>query len=145
MTTLQSFADLAGSEQGLAVVSTLRADQSIQSSVVNVGVMGHPVTGVDVAAFVTYGKVKLANLRIRPRLAVSVRSGWRWATLEGTSEIIGPDDPHPALDADAGRLLLREIFTAAGGTHEDWDEYDRVMARERRAAVLVRPERIYGS
>ena len=145
MTTLQSFADLAGSEQGLAVVSTLRADQSIQSSVVNIGVMGHPVTGVDVAAFVTYGKVKLANLRIRPRLAVSVRSGWRWATLEGTSEIIGPDDPHPALDADAGRLLLREIFTAAGGTHEDWDEYDRVMARERRAAVLVRPERIYGS
>lgn len=31
--------------------------------------------------------------------------------------------------------------SAAGGTHEDFDEYDRVMAAERRAAVLVRPTR----
>ena len=38
-----------------------------------------------------------------------------------------------------------EIFTAAGGTHDDFDEYDRVMAEERRVAVLVEPERVYGS
>ena len=37
------------------------------------------------------------------------------------------------------RLLLREIFTAAGGTHEDFDVYDRVMAAERRAAVADHP------
>jgi hypothetical protein len=42
-------------------------------------------------------------------------------------------------------VLLREIFTAAGGTHDDWDTYDRVMAEERRVAVLVTPERVYGS
>jgi hypothetical protein len=36
------------------------------------------------------------------------------------------------------------VFVAAGGTHDDWDEYDRVMAEERRAAVLVTPTRIYG-
>ena len=41
------------------------------------------------------------------------------------------------------RLLLREIFTACGGTHDDWDTYDRVMAEERRTAVLVAPERVY--
>ncbi|GLX97170.1 TIGR03618 family F420-dependent PPOX class oxidoreductase [Herbidospora sp. NBRC 101105] len=145
MTTLPDFADLARREQGLGVVSTLRADQSIHSSVVNVAVMSHPLTGADVVAFVTYGKVKLANLRTRPRLAVSVRSGWRWATLEGTAEIVGPDDPHPAFDADGTRMLLREIYVAAGGTHDDWTEYDTVMAAERRAAVLVRPERIYGN
>lgn len=29
-------------------------------------------------------------------------------------------------------LLLRAIFTAAGGHHDDFDEYDRVMATERR-------------
>jgi hypothetical protein len=39
----------------------------------------------------------------------------------------------------------REIFTAARGTHEDFDEYDQVMAEERRVAVLVEPERVYGS
>lgn len=73
-----------------------------------------------------------------------VRSGWNWLTVEGDAEIIGPDDPHPALDADGTRLLLRQIFTAAGGTHDDWDEYDRVMTADRRAAVMVRPERVYG-
>ena len=35
--------------------------------------------------------------------------------------------------------LLRDVFTAAGGVHEDWDEYDRVMAAERRAAVFIHP------
>ncbi|MCF3960638.1 TIGR03618 family F420-dependent PPOX class oxidoreductase [Streptomyces fuscigenes] len=144
MTTLDDFAGLARSEQGLGVVSTVRADHTIQTSVVNLGVMRHPGTGADVAAFVTYGRVKLANLRVRPRLALTVRSGWKWAALEGGAEIIGPDDPRGGFDADRIRLLLREIFTAAGGTHDDWDAYDAVMAADRRAAVLVTPERIYG-
>ena len=145
MTTLHDFAELARPERGLSVVSTLRADHSIQSSLVNLGVMSHPISAADVVAFATYGKVKLANLRVRPQIALSVHSGWRWATVEGTAEIIGPDDPHPAVDAERLRLLLREVFTAAGGTHGDWDEYDRVMAADRRAAVLVRPGRIYGN
>jgi hypothetical protein len=49
------------------------------------------------------------------------------------------------IDAERLRVLLREIFEAAGGTHEDWDEYDRVMAAERRVAVLIAPERVYGN
>ena len=40
---------------------------------------------------------------------------------------------------------FRHTGTAAGGTHEDWVEYDRVMAAERRVAVLVEPERTYGN
>jgi hypothetical protein len=47
----------------------------------------------------------------------------------------------PGVNAERLRLLLREIFTAAGGEHDDFDAYDRVMADERRVAVLVRPER----
>ena len=62
---------------------------------------------------------------------------------EGDASIIGPDDPHPTFDADAVRLLLRDIFRSAGWSHEDWDEYDRVMAAERRAAVLITPRRVY--
>ena len=145
MSSLDGFAEFARAEQGLAVVATLRADQTIQSSVVNLGVMAHPIDGDPVVAFVTYGKVKLANLRARGQVNLAVRSGWRWAAVEGKAEIIGPDDPHPAVDAERLRLLLREIFTAAGGSHDDWAEYDRVMAAERRAAVFVRPERVYGS
>ena len=46
---------------------------------------------------------------------------------------------------DQLRLLLREVFVACGGTHDDWDEYDRVMTEQRRTAVLITPTRIYGN
>jgi hypothetical protein len=36
-------------------------------------------------------------------------------------------------------MLLRDIYAAAGGQHDDLAEYDRVMASERRTAVLVTP------
>jgi hypothetical protein len=39
-------------------------------------------------------------------------------------------------------VLLRDIFSAAGGTHDDWSTFDRMMAEERRVAVLVTPERV---
>jgi len=146
MTMLDDAVALASDESGLAVISTLRADNTIQASLVNVGKLPHPANGSDVLAFVTYGKVKLANLRARPQLAVTFRKGWMWATVEGQAEIAGPDDPQPWLaDAEQLRLLLREVFTAAGGTHDDWDEYDRVMAEQRRTLVFVAPTRVYSN
>ncbi|WNG90776.1 TIGR03618 family F420-dependent PPOX class oxidoreductase [Mycobacterium sp. ITM-2016-00318] len=146
MTTLAEAVALARGESGLTVVSTLRADNTIQASLVNAGVLPHPESGRPVLAFVTYGRVKLANLRARPQLAATFRNGWQWATVEGTAEIVGPDDPRPWLsDTEGLRLLLREVFTAAGGTHDDWAAYDRTMAEQRRAAVLVEPTRVYSN
>lgn len=145
MVTLAAAAETGSRDKFLAVISTARADGTIQSSVVNAGVLPDPQSGQDVAAFVTYGRAKLANLRRRPQITVTFRAGWQWAAIEGTARIIGPDDPAPGVDAERLRLLRREVFTAAGGTHEDWDEYDRVMERERRAVVLVTPTRVYSS
>ena len=146
MTTLEDAVALATGEKGLAIVSTVRADGTVQASLVNVGLVAHPVSGQASLGFVTYGKVKLANLRARPQLAVTFRNGWRWATVEGRAELAGPDDPQPWLaDADQLRLLIREVYSAAGGTHEDWDEFDRVMAAERRTVVLVAPTRLYSN
>lgn len=146
MTTLRDAVALAAGESGLAVVSTVRADATVQASLVNVGLLAHPATGQPALGFATYGRVKLVNLRARPQVAVTFRNGWRWATVEGRAELAGPDDPAPwVADADRLRRLLREVFTAAGGTHDDWDEYDRVMAAERRAAVLIEPTRVYGN
>ncbi|GAA3848969.1 PPOX class F420-dependent oxidoreductase [Streptomyces lannensis] len=144
MTTLDRFAALAAKESGLVVVSTLRADGTIHASVVNAGLLPHPLTGEQALGFVTYGKVKLTNLRARPQVTVSVRSGWDWVTVEGSVALVGPDDRVAGVDGERLRLLLREVFTAAGGSHEDWDEYDRVMAEQRRTVVLVTPTRIYG-
>jgi PPOX class probable F420-dependent enzyme len=145
MTTLDDVAELAAREQYLAVVATVRADTSIQSSLVNAGLIAHPVTGQTVLAFVTYGKAKLTNLRSRPHVAVTYRSGWQWATIEGVAEVIGPADPHEHVDADGLRVLLRTVFAAAGGTHDDWDAYDRAMVDEGRAAVLIAPTRVYSN
>lgn len=146
MTDISAFADMLSHDHGLCVLSTLRGDGSIQSSVVNAGVMAHPHTGEPVVALVAIGgSRKLAHLRTDPRATVVARAGWQWVTVEGTTEIIGPDDPDPGTDAEKLRLLLRAVFEAAGGTHDDWDTYDRVMREERRAAVLISPTRVYSN
>ena len=72
-------------------------------------------------------------------------AGNEWAAAEGPVELVGPDDPVAGIDAERLRLLLRDIFSAAGGTHDDWDTYDHVMAQERRTAVLLAPHRLYSS
>jgi PPOX class probable F420-dependent enzyme len=142
-TDLDDFARLVPLDHGLSVVVTRRPDLTPHTSVVNAGVVPHPTTGVASVAFfsVTTAR-KLANLRRDPTIAVVVRAGWQWASVEGRASLVGPDDPEPGVDDERLRLLLREIFTAAGGTHDDWDEFDRVMKRERRTAVLVAPESV---
>ena len=144
MTDLSIFTELVPLDHGLCVISTLRDDGRVHSSVVNAGVLEHPLNGEQVVGLVTIGgSRKLRNLRADRRATIVARAGWRWATVEGDAEIIGPDDPHPGVDGDALRSLLRDIFRAAGGVHDDWDTYDRVMADERRAAVLITPQRVY--
>jgi PPOX class probable F420-dependent enzyme len=145
MTTLDDFQALAAREHGLVVVATVRADGTIQSSVVNAGVAPHPTTGRPALGFVTAGRVKLANLRARPRLAATARFGRRWATVEGAATLVGPDDPVPGVSSEDLRLLRRRVFVAAGGTHDDWNDYDRVMSEQRRVVVVVDPLRVYGN
>ena len=146
MTDLSAFAELLALDHGLCVLSTSRRDGSIQASVVNAGVLPHPLTGAPVVGLVARGGTrKLHNLRADPRATIVARAGWRWAAVEGNAEIVGPDDPRPGVDRESLRALLRTIFRAAGGTHDDWDTYDRVMAEERRAAVLLAPRRIYSN
>jgi PPOX class probable F420-dependent enzyme len=146
MTDLTDFARLIPGDHGLCVVSTLRPDSSVQASVVNAGVLAHPLTGRSVAALVAGGGTrKLVNMRARPRATFVIRAGWQWVAAEGAVELAGPDDPLPGVDPERLRILLREIFTAAGGTHDDWDTYDRVMAAEHRTAVLLTPDRVYSN
>ncbi|GAA1852256.1 TIGR03618 family F420-dependent PPOX class oxidoreductase [Actinomadura bangladeshensis] len=143
---LAAFAELLPLDHGLCVVSTVRGDGSVQSSVVNAGVLEHPLRDGRVVGLVARGgSRKLHNLRADPRVTIVARAGWRWTAVEGDAEVIGPDDPHPGLDGEALRRLLQDVFRAAGGTHDDWDAYDRVMAEERRAAVLITPRRVYSN
>jgi PPOX class probable F420-dependent enzyme len=145
MADLAVFEALVPGDHGLAVLTVIGPDGRMRPSVVNVGVLGHPITGARVVGAVIHGSArKLKHLRASPRASVVLRAGWRWAGVEGPVQIAGPDDPMGGVGPERLRLLLREIFTAAGGTHEDFDEYDRVMAADRRAAVLIAPERVFG-
>ena len=145
MTDLPAFGELAAADQGLVVFTTLRRDGSAQASVVNAGVLTPPT---DERA----GR-RAGCHRRRPETCPPTRRSTHqpsrpapvgsWATVEGTAQLIGPDDPHPDVDEERLRVMLREIFTAAGGTHDDWDTYDRVMREERRTAVLITPVRVY--
>jgi hypothetical protein len=143
---IEDFRKLVAGDHGLVVVSVTRGDGTISSSVVNAGVLPHPVTGESVVGMVVRGGTrKLANWRARPYANVVIRSGWQWAAAEGRVDLVGPDDPLPGFDEERLRLLLREIFTAAGGTHDDFDTYDRVLREERRTAVFVHPDRVYAN
>ncbi|MBA2473543.1 MAG: pyridoxamine 5'-phosphate oxidase [Pseudonocardiales bacterium] len=140
---LRRFADLVPLDHGLAVVAVTRPDGTVHASVTNAGVLAHPLTGTLVVGIVTRGGTrKLHYLHTHARTTVVLRAGWKWAAVEGTAELAGPDDPLAGVDTPRLRMLLREIFTAAGGQHDDWDTYDQTMAAERRTAVLVTPERV---
>jgi len=137
---------VAAADHNWAIVATARRDGSIQASVVTAGVMDHPVTGRTTVAYVARGEtVKLRNMRRDPRTTVVFRAGREWVTVEGRVSLIGPDDAYQGFDPARVPQLLREVFTAAGGTHDNWVEYDRVMAAERRTAVFVEMDRVYSN
>jgi PPOX class probable F420-dependent enzyme len=136
---------LLGLGLGLGVVSLARPDGTVASSYVNCGVFTHPISGATTLAFVVRESAyKTRRLRRDPRVTVTVCAGWEWQSVEGRADLIGPRDPHPNASVDVPSLL-RDVFRAAGGTHDDLDEYDRVMAAEQRLAVLVQPSRVYGN
>jgi hypothetical protein len=134
---------LATADHGLAVVAATRIDGTVHASVVNAGVLDDPFTALPVVGFIVAGStLKLRLLRRSGRATVVFRSGWEWVAVEGPVRLIGPDDGAEGYPSERLPQLLRDVFQAAGGTHQDWAEYDRVMATERRAAVLVDPAQI---
>jgi len=134
---------LVAADHGLAVIAVTRRDGTVHASLVNAGVLDDPLTGAPVVGLVAGGSSLKAQLvRAAGRASVTFRSGWEWAGVEGPVTLVGPDDVPAGFDAAAVPQLLRDVFRAAGGSHDDWATYDRVMAAERRVAVLVDPVRI---
>ena len=123
---------IGAASRWLTVVATCRPDGSIHASLVNAGVLDDPVTGEPAIAMVVRGDArKLAHFRRYGRAAATFHHGWEWVSVEGPVRIAGSDPE-----------LLRAVFKAAGGTHDDWAEYDRVMAEEGRVAVFIDPTRV---
>jgi PPOX class probable F420-dependent enzyme len=146
MASLDTVRSFLIEEHGLAVVSTVQADGAVLSTVVNCGVIDHPVTHEPRVAFVSLGDAaRLRHVRHGSPVTAAIRRGWNWVAVTGAAEFVGPDDNAFELDSDRIRILLRDIFTAAGGDHDDWDIYDQTMRDQARTAVLITPDRIRGN
>ena len=109
--------------------------------------MGIVTTGAyqdGVAFTTTEDRAKLHNLRRNPRCSLLIsHTDWRpFVVLEGTARILSPDNT----DAEVIREALRDVYRAAAGAeHSNWEEYDAAMAADRRSAVIVAPDHVYGT
>jgi len=130
----------------LAVVAASRPDGTVHASLVSAGILDDPISGEPSIAIVVAGVArKLDHFRRTGQATAVVTDGYRWASVEGPVRIIGPDDTSGGGPPEGVPSLLRRVFVAAGGTHDDWDGYDRVMAEQRRAAVFIHAARTAGN
>jgi PPOX class probable F420-dependent enzyme len=113
------------------VLSTFRADGSLQSSPVTGGVdqQGRLV----IASYPQ--RAKSANIRRTPEASVVVLSdefNGAYVQIDGDAEVI--DLP------DAVELLV-DYYRAIAGEHPDWDEYRGAMLSQRKCVIRVTPRR----
>jgi len=141
MADLNDVRRIAAADGHLSVLAVARKDGSVQASVVNAGVLDDPVGGAPSVALVAGGgTAKLALLRANPRATVVFKQGYEWVAVAGAVRLLGPDDV-AAGDPDVP-ATIRSVFVAAGGSHDDWAAFDRVMAEERRCAVFVHADTV---
>ncbi len=127
------------SDNHQAVLTTFRKNGAAQMSIVTVGSYGDGV-----GFTTTEDRAKLRNL-VRESccsLLVSKSDWWGYIVLEGHAKVLRRGES----DDDELRDALRGIYRAASGQeHPDWEEYDRAMIEDRRAAVIVVPDHVYGT
>jgi PPOX class probable F420-dependent enzyme len=113
------------------VLTTFRADGSLQSS---------PVTGgVDAEGRIVIAsypqRAKAANIRRHPHASAVVLSdefNGPYVQVDGSAEVVDlPEAVEP----------LVEYFRAVSGEHPDWDEYRRAMVDQRKCLIRVTPRR----
>jgi PPOX class probable F420-dependent enzyme len=113
------------------VLTTFRADGSLQSSPVTGGVdeQGRLV----IASYPQ--RAKSANIRRNPTASVVVLSDEfndAYVQVDGDAEVIeGPDAVEPLVD----------YFRAISGEHPDWDEYREAMVKQGKCLIRVTPRR----
>ena len=91
---------------------------------------------------VTDDPAKTRNLRRDPRAAFyeTTKDGWSYAVADCTAELGDPaQDPY---DETVEELV--ELYRTLQGEHPDWDEYRAAMVAEKRLALRLHVERVYG-
>lgn len=112
------------------VLTTFRADGSLQSS---------PVTGgVD-----EQGRLVIASYPQRAK-SVNIRRAGRASVVVLSDDFDGPyvqiDGPAEVLDLPEAVEPLVDYFRAVAGEHPDWAEYREAMVRQGKSLIRVTPQ-----
>ncbi|MEV2242324.1 PPOX class F420-dependent oxidoreductase [Micromonospora sp. NPDC049891] len=136
--TGRALGDLIAS-RSLGVLATIRRDGRPQLS--NVVYAYDRAAGL-IRVSVTDGRAKTANLRRDPRASFHVASddGWAYAVAEVRAELT----PVAAEPSDDTVAELVDLYRSVQGEHPDWDDFRRAMVADRRLALRLRVERLYG-
>jgi PPOX class probable F420-dependent enzyme len=122
------------------VLTSFRRNGMPQLSIVTV----YPRDG-GVGISITENRMKFKNLLRDPRCAVLISHADWWSgflVFEGKAELTHSGNTGP----DALRLARRHIFSATTRRRSrDWDEYDRITEADKRVAMVVRPDHVYGT
>ena len=134
----EALLDVLGS-RNLGVLATIKRNGRPQLSNVN-----HTLdrAGRLIRISITDDRAKTANLRRDARASFHVSSpdGWAYAVAEAEATL----SPVAADPYDATVEELIDIYRAIQGEHPDWDDYRRAMVADRRIALRLRIERVYG-
>ena len=122
------------------VMTTFRRNGMPQLSIVTV----YPRDG-GVGISITESRIKFKNLLRDPRSSVLVSHEDWWSgylVFEGRMEMAHSGNT----DAEELRLARQNIFSATTRRRSaDWDDYDRLVDADKRVAMILRPDHVYGS
>ena len=122
------------------VLTSFRKNGMPQLSIVTV----YPRDG-GVGISITETRAKFKNLLRDSRCSVLISHADWWSgflVFEGRAEMVHSGNADP----EKLRMARRHIYSATTRRRSaDWDEYDRITEADKRVALIVRPEHVYGS
>ena len=122
------------------VLTSFRRNGMPQLSIVTV----YPRDG-GVGISITENRAKFKNLLRDPRCSVLISHVDWWSgflVFEGKAELTHSGNTDP----EALRRARRYIFSATTRRRiRDWEEYDKIAEADKRVAMVLRPEHVYGS
>lgn len=122
------------------VMTSFRRNGMPQLSIVTV----YPRDG-GVGVSITETRMKFKNLLRDPRCSLLISHADWWSgflVFEGTVELTHSGNA----DRETLRMARRHIFSATTKRRSaDWDEYDRIANDDKRVAMLLRPQHVYGT
>ena len=122
------------------VLTSFRRNGMPQLSIVTV----YPRDG-GVGISITETRMKFKNLLRDPRCSLLISHVDWWSgflVFEGKAELTHSGNTDP----DALKRARRNIYSATTRRRSaDWDAYDRIAEADKRVAMLLRPDHVYGS